>query len=630
MLVEKKEKKIVSSVDASFREVDFIEPIEKIDRKGWVTWGVKNLYPQFLLSLYYNSPIHGGIVNNKVTFISSGGLKYSGTPEQFDAINKNGIEKYTLDELVEMYSFDQEISESYYILCKLDKLTGRWNLSHLAFELMRPNEYENKFYYSENWGTNNQSYEKTKYKEYTSIFNRTSETTECVLFVKKKSRQYTLENDKLTLGYFPIPAYSGGIDSIKTDIEINFFRLSEVTNGYKGGTLISLNNGKPASTEEADKIVKDLKLNASDKRKQGGIAVTFANGKEQEPSILQLNGNDLDKRYESTEQGLMQKIMIAHSVINPKLFSVVSNSFVDADLQKDFQLFQQTYVKGRQKNIEDSINYCLKTLNGMPGELSFIPSQLNLEQNVDEKNAVSTALNKMSPLVANKVLSNLTTNEIRALGNLPAIENGDTIAQQPTSFNKQVSDEVVLLHFDSCGIPKLGSRIVATFEYKGQSDEETIQEFTKQKFAKIDETQAKILNLLSNGESYDSIVKALNIKPIDLSKQLMKLGNLGMIDGLEVTDKGMTEIATEQNISILYSYDKRIDAPDLIKGGKSRPFCVEMIRKDKLYTREEITMISSLIGRDVWSYRGGWYHDPEKDINRPSCRHYWNQNVIIK
>lgn len=629
MLVKEKEKH-VNSVETSFREVEIIEPIEKIDRKGWVSWGVKNLYPQFLLSLYYNSPIHGGIINNKVTFISSGGLKYSGTPQEFEEINKNGTEKYTLNELVEMYCFDQEVSDSYYILCKKDRLTNKWNLAHLPFELMRPNETETAFYYSENWATSNQSYEKTKFKVYTSFFNRNNETTECVLFVKKRARQYALDGDKLTLGYYPIPSYSGGIDSIKTDVEINFFRLSEVINGYKGGTLISLNNGIPESTELADKIVKDLKLNASDKRKQGGIAVTFSNGKEQEPTVLQLNGNDLDKRYESTESGLMQKIMIAHSVINPKLFSVVSNSFVDSDLQKDFQLFQQTYARNKQRNIEDSINYCLKTLNGMTGELSFIPTALNLEQNVDEKNAVSTALNKMSPLVANKVLGSLTTNEIRALGNLPPIANGDTVATASTGFSKEVSEKEILSYFDSCGIPKLGSRIIASFEYKGQSDEETIQEFTKQKFAKLDETQTKILNLLSKGESYDAIVRALNIKPVELSKQLLVLGKAGLVDGLEVTDKGLSEIATEQTISILYSYDKRLDAPDLVKGGKSREFCVEMLRKDKLYTREEINMISASIGRDVWSYRGGWYHDPKTDINRPSCRHYWNQNVIIK
>ena len=32
---------------------------------------------------------------------------------------------------------------------------------------------------------------------------------------------------------------------------------------------------------------------------------------------------------------------------------------------------------------------------------------------------------------------------------------------------------------------------------------------------------------------------------------------------------------------------------------------------------------------DVWTYKGGWYHDPARDVNVPQCRHYWSQ-VIVK
>lgn len=570
-----------------FREVPLIEPSEVVTREGWVKWGSDNLYPQFLWKLYYESPIHGGVVNSKVTYITSGGLKYSGS-ENWDEINKNGRSKYTLDELVEQFAIDQEVSASYYILCKYDALNEIWSLEHIPFELIRVNEAENIFYYSENWATSRQN-DKTKFKTYTSFFNRTSETSECILCVKDKSRQYTLEHNKLTSGYYPIPSYSGGIDAILTDIEINFFRLSEVYNGYKGGTILSLNNGVPSSQEEQDQIVDSLKLSATDKRKQGGIGVTFSDGKDREPSIVQLNGNDLDKRYISTESGLMQKIMISHSVINPKLFSVMqNNSLFDSNLEADYKLFINTYAKRRQRNIADSLNYVLAQLNGMTGEIEF--------------NEYDLFVKPIEPIQV----------------------------AEPTTFSADKSTDEVLEHFKKCGSSKQGITILHSDEFKFNSDDEIIDTFFKDSFANVTETQGRIITMLQNGESYDAIVKALDLKPIEVTQQILKLQNLGYLEGGEPTSKGLKETATRESISVVYSYEKRPDAPDLLKGGKSRPFCETLVRMDKVYSRSEIDSISNAIGRDVWYYRGGWYHNPDTNRNTPSCRHFWKQNVIIK
>ena len=570
-----------------FREVPLIEPSETVAREGWVKWGNDNLYPQFLWKLYYESPIHGGVVNSKVTYITSGGLKYSGS-ENWDEINKNGRSKYTLDELVEQFAIDQEVSSSYYILCKYDALNEIWSLEHIPFELIRVNEAENIFYYSENWATSRQN-DKTKFKTYTSFFNRTSETSECILCVKDKSRQYTLEHNKLTSGYYPIPSYSGGIDAILTDIEINFFRLSEVYNGYKGGTILSLNNGVPSSQEEQDQIVDSLKLSATDKRKQGGIGVTFSDGKDREPSIVQLNGNDLDKRYIATESGLMQKIMISHSVINPKLFSVMqNNSLFDSNLEADYKLFINTYAKRRQRNIADSLNYVLAQLNGMTGEIEFNEYDLFVK-----------------PIEPIQVV-------------------------EPTTFSAEKSTDEVLEHFKNCGTSKQDITILYSDEFKFNSDDEIIDTFFKDSFANVTETQGRIITMLQNGESYDAIVKALDLKPIEVTQQILKLQNLGYLDGGKPTSKGLKETATRESISVVYSYEKRPDAPDLVKGGKSRPFCETLVRMDKVYSRSEIDSISNAIGRDVWYYRGGWYHNPDTNRNTPSCRHFWKQNVIIK
>ena len=54
-----------------------------------------------------------------------------------------------------------------------------------------------------------------------------------------------------------------------------------------------------------------------------------------------------------------------------------------------------------------------------------------------------------------------------------------------------------------------------------------------------------------------------------------------------------------------------------------------------MFTRDEIDQITARlrangIDRDVWQYKGGWYHNPETKRNTPSCRHTWFQVIINK
>ncbi len=63
--------------------------------------------------------------------------------------------------------------------------------------------------------------------------------------------------------------------------------------------------------------------------------------------------------------------------------------------------------------------------------------------------------------------------------------------------------------------------------------------------------------------------------------------------------------------------------------GESREFCEALITQDRLYTREEINTIGLIEGYDVFSYRGGWYHDWRTDQNQPGCRHEWAQVITF-
>lgn len=631
-----------SQIHTVFREVNVPENVEKTSRAGYVEWGRDNLYPQFLWYLVIHSPIHQGVIASKVDYIVSGGLSYEGDQNLWAEIHANGGSKYDLDEVAEMLCLDNEVSNSFYIHAKKEIIieAGKpprvnWAIEAMDFELIRPNEDSTVFYYSQNWKSKQQSLEKTAYREIPSIFNMPKDAQECLMAVKSHSRQFKTLEDKLTGGFFSIPGYSGGIESILTDIEINFFRLSEVINGYKGGALVYLPNGEPEDDKTRDRILRELKAKGTDRYKQGGISVVFGEGSEARPTVEQVSGNDLDKRYESTESGLLSKIMIAHSVTNPKLFGVMATgAMAETSDEASYARFQKNYCSKRRKIIASSITYVLNRLNGTPGTLSFEVPSLDIELAVDGDTATGKALNAMSPLVANKVLESMTPNEIRRLAKLPAVAGGDTLsASSPAQVAMQAlsGKDPIIIGFEACGRARGAHNFVISRECKSfafDDEPDFIDSSLRDRFSGLSEIQMNILRLISEGKKSNALQDELHLDAKQLSKQINALDKAGYTDGLNLTNKGEIEIVNTESVEVVYTYEKRPDAPDLI--GESREFCKEMLRLDRVYTRAEINTLSKAVGRDVWSYRGGWYNNPGTGKNQPSCRHFWLQNLIVK
>jgi hypothetical protein len=626
-----------------FREADLPEPIETI-KDGRVKYGKYNLHPQFLYGLYYGSPIHGGIINQKVTFISGNGLEGTGIfLDKIEEIDKATKSKFSLDELVEGFALDLEVLEYYYILFKKDIVTGVWYADQLSGELMRPMADLKHFEYSEDWSLTSQSLEKTGYKLYKSIFevDLTDELVhECVMYVKTQAKQIQLENKKLTSSIFPIPSYSGALTSIMADIEMNWFHYAEVVNGWSSNTILNLNDGIPANEDEKKKILKEIKEQSTDKKKKGGMTVFFNDGKERAASVEVIGGNNNDVRYILTQEHLLQSIMIGESVQTPALFGleIAGKLGGTVDLSASFARFQDTYGAKRQKKIAESLTYGLKFLNAqedLEGDLVFKPYTPIFSPSLNDDNKVATALNSFSPLLANAILGVLTDNEKRSLASLPPVLGGDVISKGAafsTDSDQATVDAWILSKFLTVGQEAKTVEVLHSDAYDFvKSDSDVINDYTKVQFAiDLTDDQKNILSMVKNGESFGAINSAVGKGGIYLARNIviLKANGLMSLTKWEVTKTGAQGIVNVEALSVVYSYEERPDAPPLVKGGTSRDFCKTLIAANRVYTRQEVDSISGAIGRDVWLYRGGWYHDPNTDRNQPSCRHYWKQNVI--
>ncbi|NOQ49639.1 MAG: hypothetical protein GQ553_03115, partial [Nitrosomonadaceae bacterium] len=115
---EKAKPKPSGAVQITF-DAEIPEASEKVNKKGWVQYGDNNLYPQWLFTLRKDSPIHGGIINQKVQFIAGNGVEVVGAQSaKNDEIQKNGNSKFTLDEVIASVAEDSEVTSYFYLLFK--------------------------------------------------------------------------------------------------------------------------------------------------------------------------------------------------------------------------------------------------------------------------------------------------------------------------------------------------------------------------------------------------------------------------------------------------------------------------------------------------------------------------------
>lgn len=348
----------------SFRK-DFQKPEEEKDRSlGFVKWGKKNDYPFFLCDLYNGSAYHQGIIKNKTYYIAGGGLEIvSGMMQPFI---ENKWSDFDMNEIAERMAFDQELFGGFAI-------KGTWNKEqtkvvmweHIPIDMVRASVDELTYYISDDWTALNQSPEKTNLRIFPA-YDKNKRTGSFILYYKEPNLK-----GKKELGIYPKPSYYGGITAIQTDCDISKFHMYELQNGFKSGTLINFPSGYPETTEELNRIKSDVKGRSQSVEDAGEIILTFSNGKDESPTVLSLNGNNLDQRYLATEKSVQQNILVAHAVTSPQLFGVrTEGSFNSAESDDLFNIFKATYVETKQRRIEWMLNF-MAELSGHIGQVKL-------------------------------------------------------------------------------------------------------------------------------------------------------------------------------------------------------------------------------------------------------------------
>jgi DNA-binding MarR family transcriptional regulator len=339
--------------------------------KDWIMYGVekpyKNLYPEYLLELFNSSAKHHAIVKGKVDYIVGNGIAIreeglnTENVARLHQLLKAPNGKEDLDTLLYKMTLDLEIFGGFAL-----EIIGNQThekiaaIYHADFCKYRKAKDSDGYFYSEEWN-------KTQPEvEYIPAFDPNKVGGKSLLYVKSYHPQSQA---------YPLPGYLGCVPYIEMDKEIANFHLNSIKNGFMGGTMINFFNGQPTE-EEQRAIERKLydKFAGSDNANK--LVLNFNDSKEQGAEIIALNGNDFDKRFDVLNDTVQQEVFSGHRITDPQLFGINQEGIFASrnQLRDAYELFQNTYVNGRQLFLEEVLNG-LAEVQGFQGRLYIKPTE---------------------------------------------------------------------------------------------------------------------------------------------------------------------------------------------------------------------------------------------------------------
>jgi hypothetical protein len=637
--------------------------VEKRGKYIYIEYGKNNDYPEYLLSLYNESPKHGAIIKSKCTYVYGKGFEVAGVA------NSRGE---TWNQIVKKCIKDDELYRGYYLQVIWNRIGQIAEVYHIDFAKVRVNKDLNCYYVKNDWKDMRE-----KPREYPA-FNVNEKYGSQIYYCK----EYNPSSE-----VYPLPSYFQGLNYIESDIEVSRHILGNAKQGFVGSTLINLNNGDPINEEHKGEVERGLlKKFTGDSGKR--VVIMFNKSKDNAAEIVNLGQTMLTKEdFTNINNLIQQEIFAAHQIVSPTLMGIKTEGQLGGrnEIRDAYEIFNNTYVQERQAEFNHIFTE-FRNLKGEAGEFKLIPVEplkfefsesimaANLTQNeireMMGKEALQTneitadgamALPDAQPLIAaesNEAIKNLSGRQYQnvmrivrqfANGKLNKaqaslmLKNGfgftdadvDTflgIDENPLTEDEVQKfslseDERLILEFQNCGEEKKNYTEVARESYReyfadnlnqAQADVLTLitkdQNITPQVIArtlKIDtDLVVDIINDFIEREIIKSIPSKINAEP---TYKVLKPAS-------ELPGKN-SKVTT---LVIRYSYEGPEDS-------RNRPFCAKLLElsKVKTWSRSDIESISERVGYSVWDRRGGWYTQPNGE-HREYCRHRWSSKLMKK
>ena len=623
--------------------------------KGFIEFGNRNNYPEYLLELYNESPKHGAIVKGKAKYIYGKGFETGSAQVNTHGENWNQVFKKA--------SLDDQIFSGYYLQVVYNKLGKVKDIFHIPFKKCRKSICGKKVLVKNDWS---KTVHKDEIREYPIFDPLHPAPTQIFCYT-----QYSPDTD-----VYPVPEYFQALNYIESDIQISRHILGNAKQGFVGSTLINFNNGDPVSEEAKGEIEKKMlqRFTGADGKR---VVITFNKSKENAAEIVPLGQTMLTKEdFTNINNLVQQEIFAGHQVTTPALFGIKTEGQLGGrtELRDGYEIFNNTFVNERQQEHEATFTR-LSSYTSTPQNFVIIPVEplgfefseaiiaANMSRNeIREKMGLEPDVAEVSGTPQGEMgsLSSISGRQQQNLLRIVRLFNQGKLNKQQAAiqlqsfgfndeqinmylgldddpatddqqFSSQDEDTRLLQEFAVAGEPRSGYEFVHSEPATGSLYFAADVDLTK--------LEANILDLISKDKRITPqvLAKTLNTDLKVVSRVINGLVENNLLNATTITqgadqiiERTLTEPIrklpgerpTVTEVILRYSYEGPQD-------DRNRPFCAKLLQLDRVYARADIEAISERLGYSVWDRRGGWLTLPNGE-HRPFCRHTWKANIVIR
>jgi hypothetical protein len=546
--------------------------VTEVRGRDWIEYGTeewRNLYPQFLIDLYYSSSITAAIVNATAEMISAEDLIIEDVEDRdlearvklqnfLDRANSNE----SLHEVLKKVAFDFKLQGAFALNIVWSKdRTQIAEVYHVGVEKIRcarPDEFgkTNGYYISSDWA--NTRANKPTFVPAFNVNDRTSpnQILYSGLYSPNMNSYYT-------------PDYIACNNWALIDSRVSEFHLNNISSGFSGSFMISFANGIPTA-EERNQIERSLTDKFCSETNSGKFVLTFSDDKTRTPEITAITPSDLDKQYLALQELLTSNILSGHRVTSKTLMGLDSaNGFSSnaEELNAASNFYLNTVIKGFQGQLLKVLHKIFK-VNNMDMPVQFVQ------------------LKPITTRFTNQDLAGvMTQDEIR----------------------------------EELGLAPLDVEVREDFS----SDKTELELFIEEFGEDINEDWELIEEEVVDGEHKEfDFEEVLN----DLAGEKIELASVGRAIPSRKSEQDGISKKTYDYFRVRYVYTKD---EFLSQKGKTREFCRIMQGAKKLYRKEDIiNMGSKPVNKgwgpkgnsatySIWKYKGGG-----------NCHHYWLRQIF--
>jgi len=544
--------------------------VQEVRGRDYIEYGTedwRNLYPQFLIDLYYNSSTHAAIVNATAEMIAGEDLVCEEDDTNLESYVK--LKKFlrhansneSLHQVIKKVAFDFKLQGAYalHIVWNRER-TEIAELYHVPVERVRagrPNAMGkvDTYYISADWGNT-----RTNKPYPINAFNVNDRTSGSQLLY---TGAYSPNMD-----CYHTPDYLAANNWCLVDQKVAEFHLNNIENGFSGSYFVSFANGIPTQ-EERRQIEQSLVEKFTGASNSGKFILTFSDDKTRTPEITPISVSDADKQYLALQELLVQNILTGHRVTSPMLMGIKSDTGLGSnvdELNAAGNFYLNTVVKPFQLHILNTLQ-TIFSVNNMDLPVQFVQLKpITVEFTSEDLKGV------------------MTEDEIReevGLKPLADVEVREDFASEKTELDNFIEE--------------FGEDIPEEWELI----EEEVVDGEHQDFDFENE-----LNNIANDKT--ELASTGTARPNARSKQ----------DGTNKSDNEFYKVR------YVYTKDNFLS-----QEGSTRDFCSKMMSARKVYRKEDIIQMGSRAvnagwgpkGADtysIWLYKGGG-----------NCHHFWLRQI---